>query len=167
MRMMRRLVFWAAVAVGGALLLIICYVALHMAVAVDIATGQSLFPQRFVVWLGYEKYRQLFVELEAAAGPALSARWDTDNTIPTADVGIGWVGEDYWININLSSKASCGNAADSPCERLVHELASIVFDRFKLLDELTGLNFILIDSNGLVLERRLTIPEWRQVLGRQ
>jgi hypothetical protein len=113
----------------------------------------------------------------AALAEALSARWNPDDTIPTASMGFDYHssgGEnEIWFTIEVSSTATCNDTSADACERLADELAAIVFENYGLVDELNGIRVVIgsephdlnVEASDVMLAKSLSIAEWREALG--
>jgi hypothetical protein len=119
-----------------------------------------------------------FDEDYAALSAALSQRWDTDDTIPTASVGFdtntGGAGKGTWLVIELSYTGRCNSTAADPCEALANELVQIVLANYAPVDELAGLRVTIgerphelyVEPADIIFEKALPIAEWRADLAR-
>jgi hypothetical protein len=113
----------------------------------------------------------------AVLAEALSARWNPDDTIPSASMGFDShaSGDEVRVrlSIEVSTTATCDDSATDPCERLADELAAIVLANYGLVDELDGIRVVIgsephdlsVEPSDVLLEKSLSIAEWRDALG--
>ncbi len=107
---------------------------------------------------------------------ALAARWDTDNSIPSASSGIDLNGfgdnPGAWLVIEISYTGACASTPPDPCDRLANDLARIVLENYGKVDDLTGIGVVIgnkphklsIPESEVIFKKYLTVPEWRKVL---
>jgi hypothetical protein len=120
---------------------------------------------------------QLHDEDYAMAGRALSERWDSDASIPTASTYWSFIyvsGQEtqVWLVLEISYTGTCNSTSKDPCEALVDELARIVFDNYAHVDELAGIEVAItnyshfgpVEFSITPLDKALTIEEWRREL---
>lgn len=77
-------------------------------------------------------------------GEALSARWDPDDSIPSATFGIEGPDTTYspdapWVAIELSYTEKCTETLEDPCEELADEFARIVLEQYTRVNDINGL----------------------------
>jgi hypothetical protein len=129
-----------------------------------------------------EKMAELNDEDAAKLGAALSARWGPDDSIPTAYYGFNIVGSldeeaeaQVWLEIEISYTGTCDSTPTDPCERLVDELARIVFDNYPPVDDLAGIRVTItnrseygnLEITNTPIDKALTIAQWRRELSIQ
>lgn len=141
----------------------------------------------FIVAVGflYQLYQsfqsqvnKLYDEDYAALVRALSERWGHDDSMPSASTGFDTSGTsnkltEVWLAIELSYTGICNSTASSnPCEELANEFASIVFNNYGKVNNLTGIRIVIargshylyVESSDILLEKKLSIKEWQKIL---
>lgn len=157
---------WVIIFVIGISLLLCCSIPTALKTIISEA---SLLPS-----LQTEKE---FIELLAA----LEQRWNNDESLPNTSIGFDYINvadfseyeiPGYWLVIDMQYTVECHSTPSDPCNELADEIARIVFDNYKKVNELSGIKveigdqpfYLYIDPVDIQFQKILTIEKWREEL---
>jgi len=112
----------------------------------------------------------------ATLSAALAQKYNNDDRIPTASMGLNREPTGVWLAIEISYTGECTAATSSdPCNQLANDLVEIVFDNYRKVSELAGIrviigkkpHFLTVEASDIMFGKSLAIEEWRKELSLQ